>query len=98
MLTVAGQLGRWLASEGVDVADLDAGEIEAFRLARRDAGFVRVPTMGALVPLLRYLRGEGAVPVRVEATVPLTPIEDLMVDYHDWLVIERGLADRTVRR
>ena len=96
MLTVAGQLGRWLASEGVDVADLDAGEIEAFRLARRDAGFVRVPTVRALAPLLRYLRGEGE--VRVEALVPLTPVEDLMVDYHDWLVIERGLADRTVRR
>jgi site-specific recombinase XerD len=96
MLTVAGQLGRWLASEGLEVADLDAGSIEAFRSARRRAGFVRVPTVGALVPLLRYLMSEGAVPV--EPRAPLTPVEELMVGYHEWLVIERGLADRTVRR
>ena len=96
MLTVAGQLGRWLASEGVEFARLDAGSIEAFRSARRDAGFVRVPTVAALAPLLRYLTDAGEVPVA--AREPLTPVEGLMAGYHDWLVIERGLADRTVRR
>ena len=63
MLTVAGQLGRWLASEGVEFARLDAGSIEAFRSARRDAGFVRVPTVAGLAPLLRYLTDAGEVPV-----------------------------------
>ena len=43
-LKVVGRLGLWMAAEDVDVANLTSGVIEAFRAARRDAGYRRVPS------------------------------------------------------
>ena len=40
-LKVAGQLGRWMASEGVEVPQLCVEVIERFRLARRRDGVQR---------------------------------------------------------
>src|SRR4051794_18476037 len=62
LLKELGQVGCWLASEGLEVADLDEGRVEGFRAFRRAAGFRRVPGPRALAPLLGYLREVGAVP------------------------------------
>jgi site-specific recombinase XerD len=47
------------------------------------------------VPLLEYLRADGAVPPEPPAVV--APVEQLVGEYRAWLVCERGLAPVTVR-
>jgi site-specific recombinase XerD len=46
-------------------------------------------------PLLEYLRAQGA--VAPEPRPAVTPVEELVDEYHDWLRGERGLAASTVR-
>jgi site-specific recombinase XerD len=46
-------------------------------------------------PLLEYLRAQGAVEPDPPRT--LTPVEQLVDEYRDWLLGERGLAPSTVR-
>jgi hypothetical protein len=60
---------------------------------RGDRG--RLP--GASVwPLLEYLRAEGAAPP--ESSVVLAPVEQLVGEYREWLLCDRGLAPVTARR
>jgi len=95
MLKDLGQLGLWSAAEGLELADLDEKRMAAFLAARRVAGHRRVLGPRAMVPLLSYLREAGVV---VAATVSLTPLGELLVQYRSWMVQERNLALTTVLR
>ena len=95
VLKVAGQLGRWMAGEGVEVRQLDKAAIEAFARTCRARGARRVPSVRSFEPLLDYLRDEG---VAMRATAPPTPVEGFMGHYRTWLVVDRGLAAPTVLR
>lgn len=95
-LKVAGQLGRWMVNANVEVSDLNAVVMDAFRAARRADGFRRLPSAKDMVPLLKYLRGVGV--VGAERVVLVTPVGALVADYRVWLVTERGLAEPTVLR
>lgn len=97
MLKVLGQLGRWMASEGVELGQLDAAAIDEFLAARRAGGDRRVPRVRALGQLLRYLRDVGVMSPE-GGPRELTPLERLIAEYHGWLVDERGLASATVLR
>ncbi|MGI9099026.1 MAG: tyrosine-type recombinase/integrase [Solirubrobacteraceae bacterium] len=91
-LTALGHLGRWMAREGVDVDQLDAGVVSAFLAAHvKDRG--RLPT-ASVEPLLHYLRREGVLGPAVAG--PLTPLDRLIGEYREWLLIERALAATTV--
>ncbi|MGH2781490.1 MAG: tyrosine-type recombinase/integrase [Thermoleophilaceae bacterium] len=96
MLKVLGQLGRWMADEGLGPGQLEAASIDAFLAARRAGGDRQVPTVRALGQLVAYLRDVGAmVP---EEAPQLTPLEELIAEYRAWLLVERGLAAATVLR
>jgi site-specific recombinase XerD len=95
MLSVAGQLGRWMATVDLDVSQLDAASIEAFVRSLRDDGARRVPGVRGLTPLLDYLRSQDLL---VAETLPQTPVDELLADYHAWLVVDRCLAGPTVLR
>ena len=95
ILTMVGQLGRWMASADVEVWQLGEASIAEFRGALRDRGVRRVPGARAFRPLLDYLRGEGV--GGPEAGVA-TPVEELVAVYRAWLVLDRGLAASTVLR
>ncbi len=96
MLKVLGQLGRWMASAGLEAGQLDDAAIEAFLAARRAGGDRHVPTARALGQLVRYLREVGVMaPASARA---LTPLDELLTEYRHWLVQERGLAQATVLR
>lgn len=95
MLSVAGQLGRWMATVDLDVSQLDATSIEAFVRTLRDSGARRGPGVRGLTPLLDYLRSQDLL---VAETLPTTPVDELLADYHSWLVVDRGLAGPTVLR
>ncbi len=95
MLAVLSQVGRWLATEGLEATQVSEELMAAFLTARRAAGQRRVPGIRAMAPLLSYLR---EVDVAAAATPSLTPLGALLVSYRSWLVGERGLAATTVRR
>ena len=92
-LSTLGHLGRWLERNALAVDQLTAGAVTSFLAEYRDDRG-RLP--GASVwPLLEYLRAEGAVPPEPPAAV--APVEQLLGEYREWLVCERGLAPVTAR-
>lgn len=95
MLSVVGQLGRWMAAVDIEVSGLDATSIEAFVRSLRDDGARRVPGVRSLAPLFDYLRSQNLL---VAEAPPKTPVDDLLADYRAWLVVDRGLAAPTVLR
>ncbi len=90
-----GQLGLWMESEVLEVSQLSEDAVEGFLRSRRAAGRRRVPTVRGFAPLLQYLDSLG---VLIPTVAPSTPVDDLVVQYKDWLVLERGLAAPTVLR
>lgn len=95
MLKDLGHLGRWIAGEGLRVADLDEARIEQFLAWRTAAGHRRITGPRGMAVLLAYLRETGTVPA---ACAPSSPL-DLLIDcYRRWLCEERGLAPQTVLR
>lgn len=96
MLKHLGQVGRWLAVEGLAVGQLDEARIAAFRASRQQAGFRCVPGARAMVPLLSYLREvDLAPPLRAPLS---TVMGGLLGRYGSWMVSERNLAAGTILR
>jgi site-specific recombinase XerD len=95
ILTLAGQLGRWMQSSDVKFCQLDSAAVASFLDALRARGVRRVPGPRGLQPLLNYLDSEGALAFK---PVPDSPIERLVAEYRTWLVVDRGLAAATVLR
>lgn len=92
-LGALGHLGRWMAREGLDVGQLDDDAVRRFLAAHvKDRG--RLPT-ASVVPLLEYLRREGV--VAPQPAGPMTPLDRLIGEYRDWLLVTRALAPSTVR-
>jgi hypothetical protein len=94
-LGLMAHVSRWLAAQEREVAALDRAAVDAFLAARRAAGYTSFITRRAMVPLVEYLRGLGAVPAAT-AREPGTPVEVLLERYGRYLTIERGLAAGTV--
>jgi integrase/recombinase XerD len=95
-LQLAAHLSRWLGDAGLSTAELNAGAVDGFLAARRDAGHGEFITPKALGPLLGYLRGLGAAP-QPAFPVPQTRAERLLADYRSWLLTERGLRVKVAR-
>jgi integrase/recombinase XerD len=99
-LTAAGHvrlmahLSRWLAREGLSVSALTASTVEAYFAERRAAGYVNERTPRALAPLVIYLQRSGVVTPEPPRT-PTGPVEVLLSQYQDYLLVERGLAAST---
>lgn len=95
ILTLAGQLGRWMESTDVKFSQLDAAAVASFLDALRARGVRRVPGPRGVQLLLNYLDSEGALAFK---PVPDSPVEQLVAAYRTWLVVDRGLAAATVLR
>jgi integrase/recombinase XerD len=92
-LIALGHLGRWMERAALAVDQLTTGAVRAFLADyRSDRG--RLPT-ASVWPLLEYLRADGAVPPEPPAVV--APVDELVGEYREWLLGERGLAPVTVR-
>lgn len=96
-LRLMAHLSRWMTSEGVDVPRLDDAHVGRFLRARRASGYVHYLTPLALRPLIHYLRRLGAIAPPV-AAVPSGPVDVLLDGYRRYLMEERRLHPRTVRR
>lgn len=86
-------LSGWLAGQGLSAADLDRPRTEEHLVDRRAAGRVEWVAPSSLRMPLEYLREIGAVPTETE--LPAGPVDRLLVDYGDYLVLERRFAPRT---
>ena len=90
------QLSRWMSREAVEPATLTAARVSEYCAARAAGRQRRTPTVGALTPLVSFLRDRQAIPP-VEVAAP-TPLDELLDCYRHYLVTDRGLADTTVLR
>jgi integrase/recombinase XerD len=89
-LQLMAHLSRWMQATGVATEALSGEELERFLTARRAAGYTNYLSPKALVPLVRYLRGLGVVPVAELRA--LSVVDALLGRYRAYLIGERGLA------
>ncbi len=94
MLKDLGQVGLWLPAQGLEVRQFNEEWAATFIRARR-SGHRRKVGIRALAPLLEYLREVELVPA---ASRSVTPVDELLERYRQWMVQERGLAASTVLR
>lgn len=95
MLKDVGALGRWMQEHDVQPGQLTPAVIPEFRNDCLAVGRRKVPSVKSFEPLLRFLRSERVIG---EPPAPASALERLLVDYHAWLVAERGLAEATIVR
>lgn len=95
-MALVGQLNRWLLEKGLTVSELTPARTEEFFAARRALGQRRVPTLRSLLSLFDCLQAEGVVPPPVPP--PKTAIDELLGDYHQHLVNDRGVTPLTALR
>jgi integrase/recombinase XerD len=86
-------VSRWLESKGLSVEELSPRRVGEFLAARRVAGFVTLVASSSLRLPVEYLRGMGVVPAEVRL---VGPVDWLLAEYRRYLVLERGLASRTI--
>ena len=90
-------LSNWLASEGLEVDNLHAKEVERFQRARYAAGCRSLPSTRAMRPILGYLRHLGIAPTGLPA--PATGVlEEFVERFRRYLTVERGILDATAFR
>jgi len=94
LLSLVSHLSRWLVDTGVRLSDLTREHVEAFFDERRRAGYASFFTPRALSPILQYLEAKGVV-LLPEAVVRRSAVDDLLDEYEQFLVNERGLKVST---
>jgi site-specific recombinase XerD len=92
-LVTLGHLGRWMDRYDIDVEQLSDDTVRAF-LADYVDQHGRAPSAGAM-PLLDYLRSLGL--LAREHARRLSPLDEFVGEYRDWLTVERELSPNTVR-
>lgn len=93
LLRHVGALGRWMATNDVETADLDVVMLEELLAHRQAVGRAQVRTTKSMGSLLDHLRELGVV-----APEKSTPVDPLLAEYRGWMVEDRGLAPLTVLR
>lgn len=94
-LYLLGHLSRWLAEHQLDLVQLSEERAACFLRDRRGAGKTNRSSPRALVPLLRYLRGMGAVPVPLPQ-VAATQLDQVIDEFTTHLLRDRGLAAQSI--
>ncbi len=90
-------LSRWLECRGLAAGELTSEGVDLFLRERRATGNMKWASPRSMLLPLGYLREVGVVPVPA-ARPAEGPVERLLVDYHHYLVSERGCAERTFAR
>jgi site-specific recombinase XerD len=95
-LRLVAQVSRWLAAQGLGLAELTPQRIEAFFVIRRQNGRARHTSSHALRGFVLHLERCGAL-LSPEPPEP-TAVDRLVEDYRRYLVNERGFVDAAARR
>jgi site-specific recombinase XerD len=94
-LQLMAHASRWLEEEGLLARALTSEVVERFLAARRAAGYANHVTARAMSPLVAYLRGLGVAPPP-SSRAPVGAVEELLVEYREYLAVERGLTADTI--
>ncbi|MBC7273022.1 site-specific integrase [Streptomyces albogriseolus] len=94
-LRLVAHLSRWMLERHLEPSALTQTTVDAYFAERRALGYVNSVSGRSLRPLLDYLWHLGVAPP-VTPAGPTTPAEVLLVQYRDYLSVERGLAGTTV--
>jgi site-specific recombinase XerD len=94
-LQLMAHASRWLEEEGLLAGALTSEVVERFLAARRAAGYANHVTARAMSPLVAYLRGLGVAPPP-SSRAPVGAVEVLLVEYREYLAVERGLTADTI--
>lgn len=89
-----GRLSDWMIRNELGLEDLTAARFGEFS-ALCATGVERPVGYRTLGPLVGYLRDLGVVP---EAMVGAMPVDELVDRYRSWMIEDRALAVRTIRR
>jgi integrase/recombinase XerD len=87
-------LSEWLDGQDLSAGDLDRRCAEEHLAERRAAGCVEWVAPSSLRVPLEYLHAIGVVPTETE--LPVGPVDRLLVEYREYLLLERRFAPRTV--
>lgn len=90
-------LSRWLERRDLAPGLLTPERVDLFLRERRAAGSASWVSPRSMSLPLGYLRSVGAVPPPTE-TAAEGPVDRLLLDYHRYLVSERGCTERTFAR
>lgn len=96
-LATTGDLGDWLAREGLVVESLDEQSLNAFLLTRDPCRRSKRSEATTGRQLLDYLRADGRIPAAVSAPGPVGPLERITRHYERFLADERGLSQSTLQ-
>jgi site-specific recombinase XerD len=88
-------VSRWLETQSLDAIDLTSTRVNEFLRARKAEGYDRLLTGKGVAPLLKYLRTSGAIPGA--QVTHYSANDDLLVNFIEYLIEERGLARGTAR-
>jgi site-specific recombinase XerD len=96
MLGPIGRVDEWLIHQGIcDLTELDALILEACRTHFYRRSWSQGRTLGGGIrALARYLEAQGV--LRPTPPPPLTPRQQLLATYTDYLARVRGLAPKTI--
>jgi integrase/recombinase XerD len=94
-LAEVAKLSAWLEGRGLGAGDICPARVEEF-LADWAARPGRAPTLVAMRPLLAWLGRLGL--ARDDPPPVPGPLDELMGRYRRWMVTDRQLAARTIRR
>jgi integrase/recombinase XerD len=94
-LCLLASLSRWLEREGVTAWELTDERVGVFVGVRRAAGLSTWVSSRSLSLPLEYLREVGVAP-RAVVVVADGAVEELLERYRSYLLLERGLAERTI--
>jgi site-specific recombinase XerD len=89
------QLSRWLERRGLTAAELSEMWAAEFASSRREIGLVTWTLPQSVALPLQYLREIGVVPAPAPAA-GAGPLEELLVEYRRFLLVERRLAEHTI--
>jgi integrase/recombinase XerD len=87
-------VSRWMEAEGLAVEELTSRAVERFVAERRRVGYRSSVSPKSLRPLLGYLGRLGVLPAGDGE--PLTPVDRLLAQFRDYLLVERGATPGTV--
>jgi hypothetical protein len=87
-------VSRWMETVDVGVSELTSRAVERFVADPQRAAYRNRLSSKSLRPLLAYLGGLGVLPAGDGE--PLTPVERLLAEFRDYLLVERALTAGSV--
>ena len=90
-------LSRWMQGNAVETSDLTTATVAQFVRERRAAGYWNLQSERGARPLMEHLRAIGVTPMKETTPITADPVEELLHEFHHYLIAERGLVLGTVR-